>query len=309
MKKKKLTLGSAVVVILLLVLYVMLPSQETEAPETNPPATVAQPVETAQTSQTDLLSQLPEYSGETFAVLNGNQPLFTADDYTTTSYERYGELDSLNRCTYAVACVGEDLMPTGDRENISHIKPTGWNTDSYDFIEGGRLYNRSHLIAHQLTGENANEKNLITGTRYMNAEGMEPFESMVGDYIKETGNHVLYRVTPVFSQDNLIADGVVMEGWSVEDEGAGICFCVFLYNVQPGVEINYATGDSQLAPPVVADGELTEVFVVNLSSGKYHEESCPNWESIKDENRQSFETTRSQMNAWNFVAAGCCDQE
>ena len=289
MKKKKLTLGSVITIVLLLVIYFMLP-----VPEETPVSIVS-------------LEDIPEYSAEPFVILEGNVPKFTESDYTTDSFEEYGALDALERCTYTVACIGQDLMPTGEREYIGQVKPTGWNTDSYDFIEGGRLYNRSHLIGFQLTGENANEKNLITGTRYFNAEAMEPFESTVADYITQTGNHVLYRVTPVFEESNPIASGAIMEGWSVEDEGAGICFCVFVYNVQPGVEIDYSTGESKMAPPVAAEGEVTEVYVVNLASGKYHEEDCPNWESIKDENRQSFDTTRSQMQAWNFVPAGCCD--
>lgn len=312
MKKKKMTLGSLVVIVILLVLYFVLPSPEPEQPSANNGITAQQPTDTQQpapdqTDMEDLLAQLPEYSGEMFTVLNDNQPLFTEADYTTDSYETYEDLDGLGRCTYAMACLGEDLMPTQERENISQIRPTGWQFARYDFIEGESLYNRSHLIAFQLAGENANEKNLITGTRYMNAEGMEPFESMVGDYIRETGNHVLYRVIPVFTGDNLIADGVTMEAWSVEDDGEGICFFVYLYNVQPGVEIDYRTGDNWLAEPVAAEGETVEGFVANISSGKFHEQSCPQWESIQEENRKSFETTRSQMLAWNFVPAGCCN--
>ena len=288
MKKKKLTLGSAVVIVLLLILYFVLPDPK--------PQTVA----------ADLLSQIPAYSGEAFVVLNDNAPTFTQEDMTTESYEFYEDLDALNRCTYTMACIGRDLMPTEDRGNIGQVKPTGWVTAKYDFVDGKYLYNRCHLIGFQLTGENANERNLITGTRYMNVDGMLPFENMVADYIKETGNHVLYRVVPVFEEDNMVADGVTMEAWSVEDNGEGICFCVFVYNVQPGVEIDYATGESRLADPVAAEGENTETFVVNTSSGKFHQYSCGQWQSIKEENRQTFETTRSQMLAWNFEPAGCC---
>lgn len=289
MKKKEVTLGSVIVMILLLVLYFVLPGQEQgQVP-------------------TDLLAQIPAYSGDPFAVLNGNIPLFTEEDYTTRSYEYYEDLDALNRCTYTIACIGQDLMPTEPRGSIGQVKPTGWQTAKYDFVDGRFLYNRCHLIGFQLTGENANERNLITGTRYMNVQGMLPFENMVADYIKETGNHVLYRVVPVFEGENMLASGATMEAWSVEDNGEGICFCVYVYNVQPGVELDYETGESWLAAPVSAEGERVATYVVNTSSGKFHEESCSQWQSIKAENRQSFETTRTQMIAWNFTPAGCCN--
>lgn len=289
MKKKKLTLGSAVVILLLLAIYFLLPSPE---PEALPSIS---------------LTDVPAYSGEPFVVLGGNIPQFTEQEKTAQSYEEYGELDALNRCTYTVACIGPELMPTEDRGSIGQVKPTGWVTAKYDFVDGKYLYNRCHLIGFQLTGENANERNLITGTRYMNVDGMLPFENMAADYIKETGNHVLYRVIPVFDGDDLVASGVTMEAWSVEDNGEGICFYVYVYNVQPGVEIDYATGESWLAEAVSADGEEAETFVVNTSSGKFHKESCGQWESIKSENRERFETTRSQMIAWNFAPAGCCN--
>lgn len=293
MKKKKLTLGSVVVIILLLVVYFVMPSPET-ANETETVPAIS-------------LEEVPEYSGEPYVILNENVPQFTQEDYVTESYELYADLDALNRCTYTMACIGQDLMPTEDRGSIGQVKPTGWVTAKYDFVDGKYLYNRCHLIGFQLTGENANEMNLITGTRYMNVDGMLPFENMVADYVKETGNHVLYRVIPVFDGDNLVASGVTMEAWSVEDNGEGICFYVYVYNVQPGVEIDYATGESWLAEAVAEEGESTETFVVNTSSGKFHKESCSQWESIKTENRQSFETTRSQMIAWSYEPAGCCN--
>ena len=182
-----------------------------------------------------------------------------------------------------------------------------WHSVQYDFVDGKSLYNRCHLIGHQLAGEDANERNLITGTRYMNVDGMLPFENMVADYVKETGNHVMYRVIPVYEGDNLVADGVTMEGWSVEDNGEGICFYVYVYNVQPGVEIDYSTGESRAAAPVADSGENKEVYVVNTSSGKFHLESCSQIKSIKSENRETFECTRSQMIAWNYAPAGCCN--
>lgn len=288
MKKKKITLSSVIVLLLLLAAYWIAASQRTEIP-------------------TISLDSIPDYESEAYVVLEDNTPRFSEQDYTTQSYEVYDDLDSLGRCTQAVACIGRDLMPTEPRGAIGQVKPTGWQTAKYDFVDGKYLYNRCHLIGFQLTGENANERNLITGTRYLNVDGMLPFENMVADYVKETGNHVLYRVIPVFDGDNLVANGVTMEGWSVEDSGAGICFYVYVYNVQPGVEIDYATGTSCLAESVAGENEHTQTYVVNTSSGKFHMDTCSQVASIKAENRESFTTTRSQMLAWNFVPAGCCN--
>ena len=190
---------------------------------------------------------IPAYTGVAFAEVNNNKPLFEKEDLTTEAFEMYSELDSLGRCGVAYANVCSELMPTGERGAIGMIKPTGWHTVKYpEVIEDLYLYNRCHLIGYQLTGENANEKNLITGTRYMNVEGMLPFENEVAEYVRETDNHVLYRVTPVFSGNNLVADGVLMEAYSVEDSGNGVSFCVFVYNVQPEIEIDYKTGESKL---------------------------------------------------------------
>ena len=186
----------------------------------------------------------PPYSGKAYIEINNNVPYFEDSEITDRSFERYSELDHLGRCGAAFACVGRDLMPTKKRGSISSVKPSGWHSVQYDFVDSKSLYNRSHLIGHQLSGEDANERNLITGTRYLNASTMVPFENMVADYIKETDNHVMYRVTPYFEGSNLVADGVEMEAWSVEDEGDGICFNVYCYNVQPGVVIDYATGES-----------------------------------------------------------------
>jgi DNA-entry nuclease len=193
------------------------------------------------------LDSIPDYSGSAYVNVNDNQPYFSDTDLTTTSFETYSELDGLGRCGVAYASVSTDTMPTKERGSIGQIKPTGWHTVKYDCVDGKYLYNRCHLIGYQLTAENANKKNLITGTRYLNVDGMLPFENMVADYIKETDNHVLYRVTPIFDGDNLVASGVLMEAKSVEDKGEGICFCIFCYNVQPGVNIDYATGESTLA--------------------------------------------------------------
>ena len=285
--KKKLSIGSIVLLLLLALIRFLFFSPE--------------PIPTIS------LDQIPAYSGSPYVQINGNIPQFNEDDLTAESFEEYGELDIMNRCTYTVACIGRDLMPTEEREAIGQVKPTGWVTAKYDFVDGKYLYNRCHLIGFQLTGENARAENLITGTRYMNVDGMLPFENMVADYVKETGNHVLYRVIPIFDGDNLVASGVTMEAISVEDGGEGICFYVYVYNVQPGVEINYATGESMLSEPVVEDGEPIDIYVVNTSSKKFHDGDCAQADSIKKENRESFETTRSQMIAWSFLPAGCCN--
>ena len=190
------------------------------------------------------IEEIPPFSGEPYVAVNGNVPFFVEEEYTTESYEFYSELDELGRCGMTMACIGVDIMPTEERGNIGSVKPSGWHSVKYDCVDGKYLYNRCHLIGFQLAGENANKKNLITGTRYLNIEGMLPFEDMVADYVKETENHVLFRVTPIFEGDNLVATGVLMEGWSVEDNSESICFCVFAYNAQPGIVIDYATGDS-----------------------------------------------------------------
>ena len=200
------------------------------------------------------LDTLPDYDGSPYVELYNGQPSFTEEEKAgTVSWERYAELDLLGRCGPAMACIGRDLMPTEERGSIGMVKPSGWHTVRYDdVVDGKYLYNRCHLIGYQLSGENANEQNLITGTRYLNVVGMLPFEDLVADYVQETGNHVLYRVTPVFRGLELVARGVQMEAWSVEDDGAGVCFNVYCYNVQPGVEIDYATGESRLAEEEVS---------------------------------------------------------
>lgn len=190
------------------------------------------------------VQDIPEYQGKPYVEVNGNIPYFEEKDLTTQSFEIYSDLDNLGRCQSAYACIGKDLMPTKKRGNIGQVKPSGWQIAKYDEIDGKYLYNRCHLIGYQLSGENANKKNLITGTRYMNTEGMLPFENMVADYVRETNHHVLYRVTPIFENNDLVAKGVLMEAMSVEDEGFDIEFNVFVYNVQPGIFIDYQTGES-----------------------------------------------------------------
>lgn len=279
--------------------------ETTEAPE--PETTVAPEPEVenpALSMPSFSASDVPAYTNQGYVEVNGNIPFFTPNQYVTESYEYYSPLDSLGRCGTAVASIGRDIMPTEDRESISSVKPTGWHSVSYPDVGVTSLYNRSHLIAFQLTGENANRENLISGTQYMNQTVMTRFENMVADYIKETGNHVLYRVTPVFTGNNLVADGVLMEAWSVEDEGDGICYCVYLYNVQPGVEINYATGESELVGIEVPDDAPN--YILNTSSKKFHKTTCSNAATISDKNRKESYDTREELIAQGYKPGGCC---
>lgn len=248
---------------------------------------------------------LPEYTDEAYTVLNNNEPEFAEEDMTTESYEFYSELDSDGRCGVVYANLGLDLMPTEDRQSIGQVKPSGWQTVKYDNIDGKYLYNRCHLIGFQLAGENANEKNLITGTRYMNTEGMLPFENMVADYIKETGNHVLYRVTPFFEGNNLVASGVQMEAKSVEDDGDGICFNVYVYNIQPGIVIDYATGESQASETNKSDSEVV-FYILNKNNKKFHYEDCSSVTQMKEENKQEYTGTRADLVKQGYEPCGNC---
>lgn len=228
------------------------------------------------------IDNIPDYSGKMYVELNNNSPDFSSKDLKSKSYESYSKLDSLGRCGTAEANIGKDIMPTKKRGAIGMVKPTGWHTVKYSSVDGKYLYNRCHLIGYQLTGENANEKNLITGTRAMNVDGMLPFEDMVADYVKETGNHVLYRVTPVYEKKDLVAKGVQMEAKSVEDKGKAIEFNVFVYNVQPGISIDYKTGESTASKAVSgqkrtssekSSHESTSSYICGNSRSKvYH---CP----------------------------------
>ena len=247
------------------------------------------------------LEDVPDYSGSPYVAINGNTPYFEQTDYTTTSFEHYSALDSLGRCGTAYACIGRDLMPTEERGRISQVKPSGWQSVQYDNVDGKNLYNRCHLIGFQLTGENANAQNLITGTRYLNVQGMLPFEDLVADYVKETDHHVLYRVTPAFEGENLVANGVLMEGQSVEDDE--VCFCVYAYNVQPGIEINYADGTSrQVADP---DGEMT--YVLNTGTRKFHDPSCEAVSTISEGNRQEYTGSRESLIAQGYTPCKGCN--
>ena len=249
----------------------------------------------SQEVQEQELQTIPAYSGKAYVVLNNNEPFFANEDLTTKSYESYSNLDSDGKCGVAMASIGKDLMPTEDRGSIGQVKPSGWKTVKYDIVDGKYLYNRCHLIGFQLTGENANERNLITGTRYMNVEGMLPFENMVADYIKETGNHVLYRVTPIFKESNLVASGVQMEAKSVEDNGEGICFHVYVYNVQPGIEIDYATGDSKLVESSVQNTTGSGTYILNTNNKKFHNPTCSSVKSMKDQNKKEYEGNRDAL--------------
>lgn len=261
------------------------------------------------------LKNIPDFSGKPYVIINENKPEFSKDDYIKTSFEYYHRLDSLGRCQTAYANIGKDIMPTGDRESISHIKPTGWQSVEYDCVDGKYLYNRCHLIGYQLTAENANERNLITGTRYMNVDGMLPFENMVADYIKETGNHVLYRVTPVFKKWELVARGVHMEAESVEDNGEGICFNVYVYNCQPGVKIDYSTGESTLdesgtflasSQSGSENASKTADYILNTNSKKFHYTNCKSVQDMSDDNKQDFRGKREDLIKQGYSPCGNC---
>lgn len=251
-------------------------------------------------------SVIPEYNGKAYVTLNDNMPQFENFDDTTV-FETYSELDYLDRCGVAYANICKELMPTDDREEIGSVKPSGWvcngksNNNKYDFVDGKYIYNRCHLIGFQLAGENANEKNLITGTRYLNIEGMLPFENMVADYVKEEGGHVLYRVTPIFKDNELVCRGVQIEAYSVEDDGKDICFNVFCFNVQPGVEINYQTGQNWTSSTASATTLSTSKqassvrFVVNESSKKFHIPECSAVQKISAENKLVLVAGRDEL--------------
>lgn len=259
-------------------------------------------------SENIALEEIPEYSGQPYVEINGNVP--ELEEEAEESYETYSPLDELGRCGTAEANVGTDTMPTKEREGIGQVKPSGWHTVKYDHVDGKYLYNRCHLIGYQLTAENVNEENLITGTRYMNVEGMLPFENMVADYVKETGNHVQYRVTPVYEGDNLVASGVQMEARSVEDAGEGISYNVFVYNVQPGVEIDYATGESRESTDAGADSRSEdgqkETYILNTNTKKFHRPSCSSAEEISAKNRQEFTGTKEEVTAQGYEACQRC---
>lgn len=252
------------------------------------------------------------FSGEPYCIVNNNVPFFTSGEITSDEYENYSPLDPLGRCGVASANISPATLPTEERGAIGQVKPSGWHTVKYnDIIEGNYLYNRCHLIAYELAGENANELNLITGTRYMNVQGMLPFENKVADYVKETGNHVLYRVTPVFKDNELVARGVIIEAFSVEDNGSGICFCVYVFNVQPGIEIDYSDGNSWMASENISENmentsdvesskseaDLSQgiTYVLNRNTKKFHYESCSSVQDMKEQNKKIVTGNRDDI--------------
>ena len=289
------------------------------------------------------LDDIPEYSGSAYVEINGGDPFFKDSEITDKAFESYSELDALGRCGVAFACIGIEIMPTEERGEIASVTPSGWeyngmsNNNQYDFVENNYVYNRCHLIGHQLAGENDNDKNLITGTRYMNIEGMLPFENEIADYVEQTENHVMYRVTPIFNGLDYVARGVLMEAYSVEDNGRGVCFCIYAYNVQPGVTIDYFTGvnvaSGEKMPEINTENDnRNEIvngengggnndnsensnggtantncdYVLNINSKKFHipGKSCA--ESISDKNKEYYIGTRDQLIEKGYDPCGIC---
>lgn len=275
-----------------------------------------------------VLSEIPTFSDKAYIAVNNNIPYFTKEEMSSAeSFEEYSKLDKYGRCGVAIACVGQDLMPAEGRGSIGSVKPSGWHTVKYAGVDGKYLYNRCHLIGYQLTAENANEKNLITGTRYLNIEGMLPFENMTADYIKETNNHVLYRVTPIFDEDDLLCRGVLMEGYSIEDKGEGICFCIYAYNAQPGISIDYKTGDSsgpdfeettttqkkstvsenlQSEKETETEKAIGSVYILNTNTKKFHRADCSAVKQMKEQNKQEFKGTRDELISQGYEPCKKC---
>ena len=340
-KKKKNGLWFGLVLLLAVVGILPFREQQTTIPAGQEHvASYAIESRTAENAELQTLSAtaIPAYTGEATVILNDNKPYFTETEYTTEAFERYSDLDSLGRCGVAYANVCEEIMPTEERGAIGMIRPSGWHTIKYDCVDGKYLYNRCHLIGYQLSGENANEKNLITGTRYLNVNSMLPYEDQVADYVHATDNHVLYRVTPIFDGDNLLADGVLMEAYSVEDAGEGICFCVFAYNVQPGIGIDYATGDNwaegsgtyqstaasvmvetpapqpetdttvQTSPESSAPQETQGItYVLNTNTMKFHYPTCSSVDDMKEKNKEIYTGSREEVINMGYVPCKRCN--
>lgn len=292
------------------------PAEETPSAN-NEPAAQEQVETTPQEEQpqkvdasTYTLDDVPAYSGEPYVEINGNKPNFTDEDKARDTFEEYSPLDYLGRCGAAFALVGVETMPTEERGSIGEVKPSGWHTVRYNgVVDGNYLYNRCHLLGYQLSGENANERNLITGTRYMNTEGMLPFENRIADYIDATNNHVLLRVTPIFDGENLVASGVQMEACSIEDKGNGINFNVFCYNVQPGVVIDYATGESTLeeTPEEESTTGIEQHYILNTNSKKFHYPDCSSVDDMSQKNKQDYAGTREDLINQGYDPCGRCN--
>lgn len=260
--------------------------------------------------QTVALDAVPEFSGDPFVEIDGNEPSFSEAERRLDALETYAPLDGLGRCGAAFAVIGPDTVPTEERGSIGSVKPSGWHLVKYDIVDGAYLYNRCHLIAYRLAGENANERNLITGTRFMNTQGMVPFEKRVADYVERTGDRVLYRATPVFEGSDLVARGVHLEAESMGDGGAGVRFSVFVYNAQPGIAIDYATGESRLDGTFEAsDGfdASQHDFVLNTSTKRFHRPDCPSVDDMKAANREGFDGTREEAEARGYVPCRRCE--
>ena len=264
---------------------------------------------------TDVELLAKNYTGSPYVAVNNNVPYFGEDEKKLTKpFELYSDLDSLGRVGVAYANICRELMPTEDRESLSSVTPTGWHNKSYDFVDAKWVYNRAHIIGFQLAGEQANELNLMTGTRYFNVKGMLPFENMVADYVRETNNHVLYRVTPIFVGNNLLAEGVLMEAWSVEDNGDGVCFNVFCYNVEPGVAFDYVTGENWASgsQPIVdsnnnTNNDKTMRYILNTSSKKFHLESCSSVKQMLDKNKKEYAGSRQELIDDGYKPCGSCN--
>lgn len=304
MNKKKTSITTVIAIILAIISIVFGKSAVSGNKETTSVPQTQQQIP-VQSYSLDLNS-IPAFTNEPYVVIDNNKPDFADSDLVSKSYEKYGELDSLGRCTSCIACVGKDLMPTQKRDSISAVKPTGWQSQRYDFVDGGSLYNRCHLIAYQLTGENANKKNLITGTRYLNVNMIE-FEDKVANYVRGTNKHVLYRVTPIFKDSELVARGVHMEGMSVEDKGKSVCFNVYCYNNQPRVEIDYKTGkskekDSSNNPKDNSKG----TYIINTNNKKFHKPDCDSVKQMSEKNKKVFNGSRSDLIDSGYTPCGAC---
>lgn len=311
-----------------------------EIVKTSSPEPTTQPEETIpQLSDPDFsIEDISPYSGQPYTTVNNNIPYLSESDLTTEPFEIYSELDDLGRCGVAYANICVDIMPIEERGEIGQVRPSGWHTVKYnDIIDGNYLYNRCHLIGYQLAGENANVQNLITGTRYLNVHGMLPFENQVTDYVKETSNHVLYRVTPIFKGDNLVASGVLMEAESVEDKGDGILFCVYVYNVQPGIIIDYATGESWIdesiqepaapteepvvtpepivtqAPVITTEPSVSQeepqgtTYILNTNTKKFHYPSCSSVGQMKEKNKKEYTENREDVISMGYDPCKWCN--
>lgn len=336
MKKRHKKIGIAILCVFLFVVGIAIGAYGVSTHSSNESPTK---LETENTPDAFSLAEVPTYAGNPSVAMHDNIPYFSEmEKESARSFERFGSLDNLGRCTAAYACIDASMMPTEERGAIGDVEPSGWHLVKYDFLPDRYLYNRCHLIGYQLTGQNANEKNLITGTRYLNVDGMLPYENEVAAYLTSSENHVLYRVTPVFEADNLLADGVLMEAYSVEDDGAGICFCVFCYNVQPGVRIDYATGDSavdeavdvadlygnaeQDASEAAADGSDDSAtvddnadkaipsgitYVLNTNTKRFHKIDCPSVPDMAPHNTEYMERSRDEIISDGYVPCGRCN--